>query len=106
MNICPKFLDLSPERWFLVVNRNNHCINCLTSGNRVCKSTFSFSVCKLNHNSLLHREVSGSSSGMVVLDGPVSSGTVKCNSEVQNCFAATSRQIILGTEIVGIYHRG
>ena len=106
MNICQKFLDLSPERRFSVVKRYSLCINCFTGGHRLneCKSTFGCSVCKLKHHNLLHREVSGSSSG--VLDAPGSSGAVRSNDEVQNCFAATSRQILLGTVVVGIYHRG
>ena len=106
MNICPKFLDLTPERRFSVVKRYSLCINCLTGGHRLneCKSTFACSVCKMKHHTLLHREVSGSSSG--VLDAPSSSGAVRSNDEVQNCFAATSIQILLGTTVVGIYHRG
>ena len=75
------------------MKRNNLCIDFLTNGHRVnkCKSTFGCSVCKLNHHSLLHREVSGA---------------VRSNSDVQNCFADTPKQVFLGTAVVGIYHRG
>ena len=78
VNICPKFLELSPERRFLVVKRNSLCINCLTSGHRFyqCKGTFSCSVCRWKHHTLLNREVSGSSWGMCVLNASSSSGSV------------------------------
>ena len=79
MNICPTFLDLSPERRFLVVKRNNFCINCLISAHRLSeyRSTFSCSVCKLKHHTPLHREVSGTSSEKGALDAPGSSGAVR-----------------------------
>ena len=43
---------------------------------------------------------------MDVLDAPNSSGAVNSNGEIQNCLAATSRPILLGTAVVGNYHRG
>ena len=106
ISICSKFLDLSPERRFTMVKMYNFCINCLTGGHRhnECKTTFGCSVCKLKHHTLVLREVSRSSPG--ALNAPCSSGAVGSSGEVQNCFAATSRQILLGTVVVGIYHRG
>ena len=35
MNICQKFLDLSPKRRFSVVKKYGLCINCLTVGHRL-----------------------------------------------------------------------
>ena len=55
-------------------------------------------MCRLKHHTLLHREVSRSSSG--VFDAPGSSDAVRSSDEVQNCFAATLRQILLGTAVV------
>ena len=85
VNICKKFLDLSHEKRFLDVKRNNLCTNYPTSGHRFkeCKSTFGCSVCKLKLHTLLHWEVSRSSSG--ALDAPGFSGAIESGGEVQNC---------------------
>ena len=61
-------------------------------------------MCNLKHHTVLRREVSRSSLG--ALDASGSNGAVGSICEVQNCFAATSRKILLGTAAVGIYHRG
>ena len=57
-------------------------------------------------NALLHREVFGSSGVLEVFDVTSSSHVAKLGSDVQNCFAGTHGQILLGTAIVGICHRG
>lgn len=96
---------MNPEERFLAVKRHNLCINCLSDGHKLstCKSNYSCSVCKLKHNSMLHKEVVTSSPPSDIQNANQAAST---SASVQNCFAATSVQILLGTAQVNIIFRG
>ncbi|XP_065355901.1 uncharacterized protein LOC135950281 [Calliphora vicina] len=108
IRFCSKFVNMNPEERFLAVKRHNLCINCLIEGHKLqtCKSNFSCSVCKLKHNSMLHREVSESSPTANSSSSQNSGQTAQPSTSVQNCFAATSKHILLGTAMVNIICRG
>ena len=104
----PEFHSSSNCAPFLTMKRGTRvkscslCINCLTATLLIptvsqakpcdrlneCKSTIGCSVCKLKQHTLLHREVSRSSSG--AFDASGSRVAIWSGGEVQNRFAATS----------------
>ena len=108
VNICPKFLNLSPEQRFLIVKQNNLCVNCFAFGHNLTefRQNFNCVIWNLRHHTLLHRKVSGYSQELQGLDAIGSSRVAKLNSDVLNCFATTSGQILVGRAIVGICHQG
>ncbi|XP_075157510.1 uncharacterized protein LOC142230767 [Haematobia irritans] len=102
---CEKFLKMSPEERFMVVKRNNLCLNCFSSNHRLnqCSSRYSCDKCNSRHNSLLHRDsrVTLSTEITEMEDNcPTSIQSTTSEREIQNCFARSSRLVLLGTAIV------
>ncbi|XP_075167660.1 uncharacterized protein LOC142239773 [Haematobia irritans] len=102
---CEKFLKMSPEERFMVVKRNNLCLNCFSSNHRLnqCSSRYSCDKCNSRHNSLLHRDsrVTLSTEITEMEDNcPTSIQSATSEREIQNCFARSSRLVLLGTAIV------
>lgn len=76
--ICPKFLELSPEKRYRVVRENNLCLNCLSRHKVInCKSNYTCRICQRKHHSLLHFKSSMQSIANSVgkSDQPISSNS-------------------------------
>ncbi|XP_075162598.1 uncharacterized protein LOC142235215 [Haematobia irritans] len=104
---CDKFLKMTPEQRFMVVKRNNLCINCFSGNHRLqqCASKLSCGKCNSRHNSLLHRDARVSLSTEVAeTDGefPAPSQSVTNEQQIQSCFAMSSKLVLLGTAIVNL----
>ncbi|XP_075150473.1 uncharacterized protein LOC142224575 [Haematobia irritans] len=112
---CNKFLRMSQEDRFAVIKKNNLCINCFSNRHRLnqCSSKLSCERCKLRHNTLLHRESQTSLSSSITVGGDCPA-TGQSNSQesshreqdIQNCFATSSRHVLLGTAVVNIRVKG
>ncbi|XP_073823930.1 uncharacterized protein [Musca autumnalis] len=108
---CPKFLKMNQEQRFLVIKRNNLCLNCFSDNHKLnqCAKKMSCSKCNLKHHTLLHRD-SKQSNSAVITDSDAQPSTSRqaaqainnTESRVQNCFVATRKQVLLGTAIVQI----
>ncbi|XP_073831801.1 uncharacterized protein [Musca autumnalis] len=110
---CPKFLKMNQSDRFVVVKRNNLCLNCFSSNHKLnqCASQMSCSKCNMKHHTLLHREPQMSNTITDVDVQPSTSEQARLSSSntgsnIQNCFANTRRQVLLGTAIVNIYFNG
>ncbi|XP_075157764.1 uncharacterized protein LOC142231031 [Haematobia irritans] len=107
---------MTPEERFAVVKRNNLCLNCFSNNHRLhqCTSKYSCGKCNSRHNSLLHRDVRVSLSTATTDTGPnnpsTSQGLIRdttiCEQEVQNCFAKSTKLVLLGTAMVNIRANG
>ncbi|XP_075151025.1 uncharacterized protein LOC142225133 [Haematobia irritans] len=116
LKYCEKFLRMTPEERFAVVKRNNLCLNCFSNNHRLhqCTSKYSCGKCNSRHNSLLHRDVRVSLSTATTDTGPnnpsTSQGLIRDTTigeqEVQNCFAKSTKLVLLGTAMVNIRANG
>ncbi|XP_075153596.1 uncharacterized protein LOC142227128 [Haematobia irritans] len=112
---CNKFLRMSQEDRFAVIKKNNLCINCFSNKHRLnqCSSKLSCERCKLRHNTLLHRDSQTSLSTSITIGGDCPA-TGQDNfqesshreQDIQNCFATSSRHVLLGTAVVNIRVNG
>lgn len=110
---CPKFLKMTQGERFILVKRNNLCLNCFSNNHKLsqCSSQFSCSRCNLKHHTLLHRCRTISNSVTDANVQPSTSQQARQNSDnsgsnVQSCFTNTRRQVLLGTAIVNIHSNG
>ncbi|XP_061402553.1 uncharacterized protein LOC133338395, partial [Musca vetustissima] len=108
---CPQFLKMNQEQRFIVIKRNNLCLNCFSNNHKLsqCTKKISCSKCRLKHHTLLHRESKPSESIAIAnsdaqpsTSRQIASSSSSSGPTVQNCFAATRRQVLLGTAIVQI----
>ncbi|XP_075162761.1 uncharacterized protein LOC142235393 [Haematobia irritans] len=112
LKYCNKFLKMSPEERFGIVKKNNLCLNCFSNNHRVyqCSSKLSCAKCQSRHNTLLHREARVALSTDVKETEPndpiLISEVSTVDQEVQNCFARSQRQVLLGTTLVNIKVNG
>ncbi|XP_075162763.1 uncharacterized protein LOC142235394 [Haematobia irritans] len=113
---CREFLRMNHEDRFAIVKNNNLCINCFSNRHKLnqCPSKLICEKCSLRHNTLLHRESQISLpaiSNRVGTEVPTtshvsSSGTSSSEQRIQNCFARTSKHVLLGTAMVNIRVKG
>ncbi|XP_075152559.1 uncharacterized protein LOC142226424 [Haematobia irritans] len=116
LKYCNKFLKMSPEERFTIVKRNNICLNCFSGNHKVhqCSSKSNCSRCNSRHNTLLHRDSRASPSTQsegTQADVPSTSNNTAQDlsleqQSIQNCFAASSKQVLLGTAMVNIRRDG
>ncbi|XP_073831622.1 uncharacterized protein [Musca autumnalis] len=114
LKYCTSFLKMDTKHRFFVVKKNNLCIMCFGSSHllKECRSSSSCSICRGKHHTLLHRESRQSNidSNAEKDCSTSTSQQARHNStsegNIQNCFADTRSQTLLGTAIVTIVVNG
>ncbi|XP_036346660.1 uncharacterized protein LOC118755979, partial [Rhagoletis pomonella] len=111
---CPKFLAMKVEDRLNLVRKHNLCMNCLAHSHiaKDCKSPFNCWSCHQRHHSLLHRTLAPQKANSSQQRPPPRNKDSRSEqppagtSNVQALFAASNRNILLGTAMVNICHSG
>ncbi|XP_075150480.1 uncharacterized protein LOC142224582 [Haematobia irritans] len=89
---CNKFLRMSQEDRFAVIKKNNLCINCFSNRHRESQTSLSSSITVGGDCPATGQDNSQESSHR--------------EQDIQNCFATSSRHVLLGTAVVNIRVKG
>ncbi|XP_075151010.1 uncharacterized protein LOC142225121 [Haematobia irritans] len=118
IRLCPKFVNMCYNDRMGLIKKYKLCLNCFAKNHAVkdCKSAFNCLKCKRRHHTLLCTSstnpqtdsVSASTSGSSVQAIQSTSESSYQNGEesVQSFAATSSRQVLLGTAIIHVLHKG
>lgn len=107
--LCPKFLNLSVQERYVIVQNNKLCQNCIRSDNH-SPTECSYGPCKLcnnNHNTLLHKN-NASSAINPSISHPSPSASKSADAQVHSernvlaCSATAVQPVLLSTALIEI----
>lgn len=115
IRLCPQFLQMSVPDRCTYIKQQKLCLNCFARQHQVaqCTSIHNCFTCKGRHNTLLHRGVNpqipaapSSSANPATPANSHHNIQSTSSSNVQNYFTSNSQNVLLGTAVINICHRG
>ncbi|XP_070144670.1 uncharacterized protein [Drosophila kikkawai] len=115
IRLCPRFLEMDVDGRSDYIRRKQFCLNCFARGHqqRDCISAHSCLTCRSRHHTLLHRDNPSATAPSPTAPprprpAPTPQGTSSAqdHTDVQVCFASSSRAVLLGTALINICHLG
>ncbi|XP_070144859.1 uncharacterized protein [Drosophila kikkawai] len=115
IRLCPRFLEMDVDGRSDCIRRKQFCLTCFARGHqqRDCTSAHSCLTCRSRHHTLLHRDNPSATAPSPTAPprprpAPTPQGTSSAqdHTDVQVCFASSSRAVLLGTALINICHLG
>lgn len=113
IRLCRHFLQMKVSEREAYIKQKKLCLNCFARGHQLrdCPSSHNSFTCQGRHNSLLHRSESStnnprSNTAINTHVAQTKQSTPTTNEEFQSYLVSQQCEVLLGTAIVNIQHKG